>query len=62
MTFLNTSSSQWLVLIVKSLAFCTGYLVLLFVLEGKILYQSFMQFAGLQDLVNQARAMFNFKQ
>jgi O-antigen/teichoic acid export membrane protein len=61
MTFLNTSSLQWLMLIVKSLAFCTGYLVLLFALEGKALYQSFMQFAGLQDLVNQARARLNFK-
>jgi O-antigen/teichoic acid export membrane protein len=62
MTFLNTSSSQWLVLIVKSLAFCTGYLVLLFALEGKALYQSFIQFAGMQDLVSQARALFNLKQ
>jgi len=57
MTFLNTSSSQWLVLIVKSLAFCTGYLVLLFALEGKALYQSFMQFAGLQELVKQVRVL-----
>ena len=61
MTLLKTSSSQWVMLLVKSLAFCTGYLVLLFALEGKVLYQSFMQFAGLQDLVNQVRAMFNFK-
>jgi O-antigen/teichoic acid export membrane protein len=62
MTFLDSSSSQWLVLIVKSLAFCAGYLLLLFAVEGKILYQSFMQFAGLRDLVDQARARFNFKQ
>ncbi len=62
MTLLKTSSSQWVMLLVKSLAFCTGYLVLLFALEGKALYQSFMQFAGMQDLVSQARALFNFKQ
>jgi O-antigen/teichoic acid export membrane protein len=55
----DVSSSQWLALIVKSLAFFVGYLVLLFALEGKTLYQSFMQFAGLQGLVNRVRALIN---
>jgi O-antigen/teichoic acid export membrane protein len=57
----DVSGSQWLAAIVKTLAFCTGYLVLLFVLEGKSLYQNFLQFAGLRELADQARALFNLK-
>ncbi len=62
MSVWDISSSQWLALIVKSLAFCAGYLVLLFALEGKTLYQSFMQFAGLQDLANRVRVWINLSQ
>jgi hypothetical protein len=57
----DVSGSPWLALIVKSLAFCSGYLLLLFALEGKTLYQSFIQFSGLQDLANRVQAWLTLK-
>jgi O-antigen/teichoic acid export membrane protein len=48
-------SSQWLELIVKSIAFCSGYLMILFALEGKILYQSFSQVVDLPGYVKRVR-------
>ena len=58
MSVWDVSGSPWLALIVKSLAFCTGYLVLLFALEGKTLYQSFTQFVDLPGMTRQAREFF----
>jgi O-antigen/teichoic acid export membrane protein len=55
----DNSGSPWLALIVKSLAFCTGYLLLLFALEGKTLYKSFTQFVDLPGMIRQAREYFD---
>jgi len=43
---------------VKSMAFCSGYLVLLSILEGKTLYQSFSEIVDLSALVRRIRALF----
>jgi O-antigen/teichoic acid export membrane protein len=58
MSVWDVSGSQWLVMIVKSLAFCTGFLVLLFVVEGKILFQSFSQIINLSALIKQVWTLF----
>lgn len=53
----DISGSQWMVAIVKALAFCVGYLVLLFALEGKTLYRSFSQVVDLPGLAKQMRGL-----
>ena len=57
-TFWNVSRSSWLTLAVNTLTFCFGYLVLLFALEGKTLYQYFLQVVDLPGMAKQARRLF----
>ncbi len=57
-SFLDFSHSDWLAAIVKLIAFSATYLLILAVLEGNDLYQSFSQIMNLPDLLNKARALF----
>ena len=55
-SFASDLQMGWLTLALKTLIFCGGYLLVLTVMEGKTLYQSFTQIVDLPGMIKQVRA------
>jgi O-antigen/teichoic acid export membrane protein len=53
-------NSDWVSVIVLSLSFGAGYLISLYLLEGKVLYQSFVELVEIPVWAERFKAFFNF--